>query len=235
MLHHVKYGENGVVAKLYVRRTGLKSFMIKGVGNKKAVLRPAYLQPLTLLEVVFEDIPQRDLLHLKETRLYQQTPAINTSIIKTSLAFFMAEIIQRSIKEMESNEEMYDFLENAIRQLNDCADQLSSFPLWFLVRLARYLGFQPLNNPSAQKPWFNLEAGTFTDIPPSGESAAILEKEISTEFALMLNAYSSDTFHPVKFTFRKYLLDALLFYFSIHIPEFRELKSPVIFQEIFHS
>lgn len=235
MLHHVKYGENGVVAKLYVQRTGLKSFMIKGVGNKKAIIRPAYLQPLTLLEIVFEDIPHRDLLHLKETRIYRQTPTLSANVIKTSLAFFMAEVILRSIKEMETNQEMFDFLENAILQLDDCKNQLSAFPLWFLLRLSRYLGFQPLNNPSPQKPWFNLEAGTFTEIPPAGQSPVILEKEVSEEFALMLKTFSSDSFQPFKFNYRKNLLDALLFYFSIHIPEFRELRSLSVIRELFQS
>jgi len=234
MLHHVRYGDNGVVVKLYVRNAGLKSFMIKGLGSKKALVRPAYLQPLTLLEIIFEDIPHRELLHLKDARLYRYTESLHSNVIKTAIAFFMTEVIQRSIREFETNTEMFDFLENAIIQLNKSQEQLSEFPLWFLLRLARYLGFQPLNNASTQKPWFDLGAGSFTDIPPVGESSMILEKEVSSDFALMLTSYTSDQYLHVRFTHRKYLLDALLYYYSIHLPEFRELKTPAIFKEIFH-
>ncbi|MGC8865102.1 MAG: DNA repair protein RecO [Bacteroidales bacterium] len=234
MLNHVRYGENGVVCKLYVREAGLKSFMVKGLGSKRSIIRPAYLQPLTLLEVVFEDLSHRELLHLKEAKIYQATPSLHTQLIKTALTFFMAEVIQRSIREMETNKEMYDFLESAVLQLENCQNSVSTYPHWFLLRLSRYLGFHPLNNQDAQRPWFHLEAGTFTDLPP-GESSLILQDETSADFAEMLNIFTSDVFQPTPLRNRKTLLEVLLFYFSVHLPEFRDLKSPSVFQEIFHS
>lgn len=234
MLSHVRYGENGVVCKLYVREAGLKSFMVKGLGSRRSVIRPAYLQPLTLLEVVFEDQPHRELLHLKEAKIYQATPSLHDQLPKTALTFFMAEVIQRSIREMETNTEMFDFLESAVLQLEKSQESVSTYPLWFLLRLSRYLGFLPMNNRDTQRPWFSLEAGTFTDLPPGG-SSLILQDEISAGFAEMLNAFSSDVFHPIPLPNRKVLLEALLFYFSVHLPEFRDLKSPAVFQKIFHT
>lgn len=235
MLHHVRYGDNGVVIKLYVKYAGLKSFMVKGLGSRKALIRSAYLQPLSLLEVVFEDLPNRELLHLKETRIYHQTPSIHATIVKTAIAFFMTEVIQRSIREFEINTALFDFIENAIFQLERVNENLSTFPHWFLLRLTRFLGFQPLNNHSTDKPWFNPEAGTFTSAPPASNSSTISQAEISNELALMLSAYSSEVFSPLPLKNKKQLLETLLFYYAIHIPEFKELKSPAVFHEIFHT
>ncbi|HSV89051.1 MAG TPA: recombination protein O N-terminal domain-containing protein, partial [Bacteroidales bacterium] len=53
VLHSFKYGETGVIARIYTGGFGLLSFIVSGVRKTRARVQYSYLQPLTQVDLVF--------------------------------------------------------------------------------------------------------------------------------------------------------------------------------------
>ncbi len=51
VIHHFKYAEKSVIAKIYTEKYGLQSFLMNGVRNAKSKNKAVYFQPLSLVEI----------------------------------------------------------------------------------------------------------------------------------------------------------------------------------------
>ncbi|MDG1477065.1 MAG: DNA repair protein RecO, partial [Vicingaceae bacterium] len=103
VLHHFKYGEKSVIAKIYTQKFGLQSYILNGVRNKKSKNKAVYLQPLSLVEINAVHKEKKGLERVKDIQLYFPFNTIPFDIGKVSIAFFLAEILYKSIKEEEPN------------------------------------------------------------------------------------------------------------------------------------
>ena len=53
VLHTFKYGDTGVIARIYTKRFGLLSFIVPGLRKARAKMQYNHFQPLAQLEIVF--------------------------------------------------------------------------------------------------------------------------------------------------------------------------------------
>jgi len=104
------------------------------------------------------------------------------------------------------------------------------FHIIFLLQLTKHLGFHP-NTPKKSDSFFNLQEGSFSFHKPiatfiSGEEFTLFKSVIGTNFEgfskVKLNAKS-----------RQILMDILIQYFALHLPEFRKPKSLEILKTVF--
>ena len=50
VLHHIKYGDSGIIVYMYTRELGRQTFMIQGVRKKKATTKINMFQPLKVFQ-----------------------------------------------------------------------------------------------------------------------------------------------------------------------------------------
>ena len=162
VLHQIKFSESSVIGKIYTEKAGLQSFLIRGARKKNARIRSSQLQHLSLVEIVADEKPNRDLHYLKSLKVIIPFQKIPFDIVKSSIAVFINEVLYKVIKEEEPNPALFEFLFQAIQLLDKTTRQLGTFHHVFLIQLSHFLGFKPQNNYSEIRPVFNLEEGEFT-------------------------------------------------------------------------
>ena len=230
VLHHLRYSETSVIARIYTERFGLQSYLIKGVRSPKAKIRLGLLEHLSLLEMVVYYREGRGLQNIKEIRPSHAFQSMHTDIRKSSQALFINEVIYKSVKEQESNQELFAFLYNTVLQLDQAGVFCAHFHLAFMTNLAAYLGFAPRRN-YRQGYWFNLREGIFEEEKPL--HSFYIEPEHAAVFNQLLQSpgNAEPTLH-IPSAARKVLLDRLIIFYELHLPSFGKLNSPEVLHEV---
>ena len=73
MLHTTPYSESSVVAKVFTRQLGVRSYIIKGVRGRGGRVKQNLLQPLSSLDMVVYNNEKTDLNYIKELSLRQSS------------------------------------------------------------------------------------------------------------------------------------------------------------------
>lgn len=233
VIHHFKYSEKSVIAKVYTENYGLQSYILNGVRNKKSKNKAAYLQPLSLVEITANHKENKGLQRVKTIDLETPFQTIPFDISKSSLAFFIAEILYKSIKEEEANISLFEFLHQSIQVLDLSDNSYSNFHLVFLANLSKYLGFYPHIpiSPETNSFYFDLQEGCFLNLLPYHR--AFVEPPISTLLHQVFGAnFDAMETLIIENKQRKMLLSTLLNYYSLHLSNFDNLKTLDILEEV---
>lgn len=234
VLHAFKYGETSLITEIYTQQAGLRRYVVNGVRTKKARFSANLFQVLTPLELVVYHREDRDLNRLKEARPDWVLQQIPFDFRRGAVALFFGELIRKTIREADRNEDLYAFLHRAVGVLDRSEQVPPILPLYFLVQLSVRLGFQPSGAFTGDTPYFHLEEGVFAHTP-SGHKY-ILEPDQAALLYILLEASWSDIEHiqhPLEI--RRLLLDQLILYFQLHLGHFQGLNSPEILKQVMDS
>jgi DNA repair protein RecO (recombination protein O) len=231
VFHQVKYSETSLIVKIYTEQFGLQSYMIRGIRSKKSLIKPALLQPFTLIDLVVYHKEKKDLQHIKEIQIAYPFKSIPFDIRKSSVLIFLNEILIHVIREQESNPGLFQFIYNSIESFDLMDQGIADFHLRFMMELTRHLGFYPKNNFSAETCAFNMQEGIFTHQTLS--SNTVIPKPYSDYFA----ALASTGAHPVQInpSHRPILLEYMIRYYKLHIPGIHEIKSHSVLQVVLND
>ena len=231
VLSTIEYAEASLIVKAYTEQFGLQSFLVNGVRKNKSKHTPGIFQPLSLIEVVAFFKKPGGLHRASEVNAAPALKNIPYDIIKTTMAFFLSEVIYKSIKEEEINPELFSFIDNSIQILDILDESVSRFHYCFLIQLTRYLGFYPHGKYSNQSPWFDLQEGVFQESRPN--HPYFLEPALSKLFS-ELTALSLDEIKefPITATDRKKILEGLITYYELHHTQGGKIKSHEVLMEI---
>ena len=152
VLNSVKYRETSVICKIYTEKLGLQTYIMKGVRKKRG--GSGYFQTLSLLSLVVLYKKNKQINHIKEVKNTFVYKSIPFHVYKSSVAFFLAEIMTKCLKEEEGNRAMFNFISSSLIDF-DNNDFDSQFHLRFLVSMSGYLGFFP-NLEGHDLPYFDL-------------------------------------------------------------------------------
>lgn len=231
VFHVTDYSESSVVAKIYTELFGLQSYLINGVRKKNPKVKPAALQPLSLIDLVVYHKERSGLRRLADARNNPVLKSIPFDMRKSSVVLFMNEVLYKSVQEEEANQALFDFIFNSVHLLDLQNTTSSDFHLLFLFQLTKYLGFYPLENFSPETPVFNLREGTFqATVPVHG---LFVEPPLSEYFYLLLRSslnFSDDFKIPVMY--KRQILEKLLEYFRLHVSGFDALKSHKVLETV---
>ena len=101
---------------------------------------------MQLLNIVAYVNNKSNISQLKEVSILENLNNIYCNIIKSSLVFFITEVIILSLREEMKDENIYSFLYDSIIDLNNKTDkEMKDFHLFFLYEFAKILGFEPNN------------------------------------------------------------------------------------------
>jgi DNA repair protein RecO (recombination protein O) len=227
----LRYKDHDLIVKCYTEKYGIKSYLLKNVlKSRKGKFKPAYFQPLTIIDIEAEHKDNRSLHYLKDIKIQNDFESIHTNIIKSTMAMFLAEVLNNVLKEEEENSSLYNYLETSLIWFNENGVD-TNFHLIFLIELTKYLGFYPDTSHSELK-YFNLEDGKFYQAKLGkhfieGENLTLLKQLLGIKF----DALKSANFKPIK---KLEFLNMILLYLKLHLDGFKQPKSVTVLNQIFH-
>jgi DNA repair protein RecO (recombination protein O) len=231
VLHSIKYSDSATIVTIYTSQFGRVSYMVHGVNKKKSAFRSAFLQPLSIVELDVVHLPGKDLQRVKDVRIAYLFTGVPFNPIKNSLALFLSEVLFRTLRQTEPDESLFLFLDNSIQQLDCCETGLPNFHLVFLLKLSRYLGFEP-NEDEESAIYFDLMNGVFTRNKP--QHIHYLLQDATIDLKALLHADYSNM-HELIYSRqnRLKLLESMIEYYRLHIPDFMGLHSLAVLQSLF--
>lgn len=231
VLHTTKYSESSVIAKIYTELFGLQSYLLNSVRSKKAKIKPSVLQPLSLLDMVVYHKENRGLQRISEIRNNPLFTSIPYHPIKSTIAFFLNEILYKSIREEEPNLHLFEFIFNSLHWLDLKTEHYTNFHLLFLLQLSKYLGFYPHGEYSAETSYFNLPEGKFCEKEPLHVHFLSFPQSEQLD-TILKSTYEDITTISISTTERKFLLEKIIDYYELHITGFQTIKSYKILEEV---
>jgi DNA repair protein RecO (recombination protein O) len=243
VFHSIKYSESSVIVKIYTELFGIQSYLVKGIRSAKSKIKPGLFQPLTLLDLVVYHKEKQSLQTVKEIHLAHPYISVPFDIRKSSVALFINELVYKTIREEESNPDLFEFLWESCLQLDAATEPVSGFHLCFALQFCHYLGIFPQTNYSDQFSIFNLREGFFqTSIP---DHPNYLSPENSKLFFQLLRVCetqiknnetakwrNSEMLFATDAGTRNRLLEIILLYYQLHLPGFRGMQSHHILHEV---
>lgn len=231
-LHAVKYSETSLITSIYTEAFGRQSFLVKGARNKNSTVKATLFQPLYLLDLEIYFRPGKEMHWIKNARMANPYQTIPFDVRKSSQAIFLAEILNKCIREEEPNQELFDFIFHALTFLDLTDSGISNFHIWFLFRLTHFLGIFPSRDNSETGVFFDLQKAQFVFREPMHEQFA--DKRVTTLFSRLFDA-DLNTFGELNYSHsdRNTLLEMLLKFYRIHFDHLAEIKSVEILKEVF--
>jgi len=232
VLRTVDYSDTSLIAKIYTEQFGIQSYLIKGAHRKNASIKANLFQPLALLELEVYKKEKKQLQTLKEVGAEIHFTSIQHDQAKTSILFFINEILLKCLQEEEENAELFTFLHETIQTLDSVEKNFSNLHLIFLIRFSRFLGFYPQGNYSDTNSVFDLREGMFVSREPVHPDFLTKENSELISKLIFSNYYSMDTF-SLSGKERKNLLDILLRFYELHLSNMGSITSHKILEQVF--
>ena len=239
VLHSFKYGETRIIVDMFTRTMGRMSFVVPLPKTAKSRLKKQYFQPMTLLEVEC-DVRQRvQLQKLKDARLLSAYTSIPFSAEKLALSLFVAEFLYHALRSEQQNEPLFVYVCDSMQWLDLATSGYANFHLTFLMRLSRFLGFYPnlsltpvpSPNGEGSDMFFDLREGRFSRQAPTHRD--FLQPDDARRIhTLMRMDFPTMHLYRLNRQDRNRIVDVLLHYYRLHLPQFPELKSLGVLQEL---
>lgn len=225
------YSESSVVAQILTEKFGMQSYLINGVKKPGAKIKLNSLQPLFLLEMVVYHKSSGSLQRAAEIRPVPVFRSLPYDVVKSSLALFLNEVLYRGIRHQTTDEPLFSYLFHGIQLLDQSEQGLANFHLVFLMRLTRYLGFEPQPDIAGNSPVFDLLHSEYLSHLPAHTHAL---QEPSTTGWKVLSAATFDALDSLNISpsERKVLLAKLLDYYRLHLEDFGEIRSVRVLEEV---
>lgn len=232
VLHQIRYTDSGVIVQMFTREYGRLSFLIKGARNRKAGKHTVLFQPLFILDLELYYKSARELQTLKEFSAAYTSAGILNDIRKSTVSLFLGEVLNTILREESPHYELFDYLEQSVMFFDRSPDNYANFHIALLSGLTSFLGFEPGRKDSHEKRFFDFSDGSFVKIPPLNGQCA--NEEVSDILALFFDA-SYDTISDISLNgkLRDEVLDALLRFYSFHLPGVKKIKSLSVLKEVF--
>lgn len=227
VLHTTPHGDTSLIARIFTRQLGLRSYIVKGARTSRSRAKASLLQPLSYLDMVVYNSPHTTLNHIREMRPAAPLNLLAANPVATAVRFFMDELLYRVLKEEEPNEPLFDYTVATLHELDSPSRPDPSLPIRYLLAVARHIGLEPLDDYSPSAPQFSIEEGHFVPLP-ARPTAPVAQPSAPS---LLLHQYLSGPAPQAPLAQRTELLDLLLRYLQEHLSDPRPFHS----HEVLHS
>ncbi|MFD0964560.1 DNA repair protein RecO [Pseudofulvibacter geojedonensis] len=218
VLGKIKYQEHSLIVNCYTKEYGLQSYILHHIlRKKKGKINPAYFLALSQLELKATHKKNQSIHKINDVRLLHTYTSLHTNVYKSSVALFLAEVLQSVLKEEEENSNLYNFLETSLLWY-DLNEFNANFHILFLLKLSQHLGLYP-NIKNIDQHFF-LHDANYAKINTLKELLGI----------------NFDTLSSIKMTaqLRQDILQEILHYFSVNLGSFKQPKSLAILHNVFN-
>lgn len=234
VLRSIKYGETSLVVTIFTELLGIQTYMVNGVRtSKKSSAKANHFQPTSVLDLVVYHSENKSMQRVKEFSWAVLYSDLLSDVIKNSIASYMAELIQKCLKQPESNTELFGFCEESFMQLDKATKVVAAnFALFFTLHLTHFFGFRMTDNFSPANQVLDLQEGNFIDHQPThphfidGRYA-----ELTAQLLKVMQPHELEEFKLNQET-RRNLLIRYLEYYALHIPDFGQMKTLMVMHEV---
>lgn len=225
MISRMPYSETSMIVRCFTENEGLKAFLFQGAKKKNAHI----LMAMAPIEFSYYQRNDSQLGKMSEAQLFYTFNEIPFHPVKSGIVFFMAEMLQNVLHEGVKDKELFAYILSELQWL-DHSTVYTNYPVYWLLELTQHLGFYPYvvdTNGS----YFDLEDGRFVSASPvnhtsqKGEIAELL-RDLTGHTKEEILAWNLSKMQ------RKKLMALLFDYYKLHIPNFRELKSIEVMEEL---
>ena len=219
------------MVQVFTDKFGIQSYLINGVKKPKAKIPMNILQPLHLLDMVVYHKINTQIQRVAEARPSPVFKSIPYHVHKNTIAQFLNEVLYKSIRQQQADENLFDFIYSAICWFDETAEVEVNFHLAFLIKLSRFLGFAPHAQTRNDQKYFDLQEGDFTSITPVHPN--FMDKK-DADYLLLLFASSFEKLNEINLDNikRRFLLDKILVYFGLHTASFGQIKSRQVLEDV---
>jgi DNA repair protein RecO (recombination protein O) len=227
-----RYSDSSGIVNLFTHRFGRRAYLARGINKGKKEMKNIFFQPLSILDIEASHHEGREVHNMSRCALSYIPSSLPYSVTKSTIAIFLAEVLNATIREESADYTLYDFIEESVINLDRLDGNASWFHISFMVKLSSYLGFGPSLPDSDEPLLFDMTNGLFSVLPPvSGiymnhEQTALLKLLIATPLsnagALSIAGHN-----------RRSMLDQLIKFYSMHTPGLKNIKSLKVLQEVF--
>lgn len=224
VIKQTKFSDSGAIVKIFTEELGVQSFFVRGLQSRKSKNKAALFQPLTMLELVVSYSEKKSLHSIKEVSIWYPYRSATQDMIKRTILFFINELLHKSLKEETENKELFNWIHSALVWFDLTDKDFVNFHLVFMMQLSMFLGFYPKNDTGYNSIIFNMQEGRFCSNIPlhsnyiKGDTTTFLKQILETKFEDSGNIEMSNKD-------RKMALDALIDFYKIHMPSFRDFNS----------
>lgn len=188
------------------------------------------LQPAAILDMVVYHNDLKNLQRVKDFKWAHVYENIFFNVFRNSIALFMVELLQRSIKQPEANPPLFNFVEDAFIHLDKASDSVAAnFALYFAINLSRFYGFMIADRYSEKSNILDLMEGRYVSDKP--DHLHFLEHDYSYVVSDLLKVMQPDELTHIKLNqeTRRVLLHAFETFYALHIQDFGKMKTlPVL-------
>ena len=231
VLHKTKFSDNSSVVTIYTEHFGRTTFLVRGVNSKRSLLRAAFFMPMSILDIDMVHTPGKEMHTIKELSVAIPYNDIAANPVKNAIALFLSELLYRCIKLSTPDERLFLFITQSMEVLEYTEGVSANFNLVFLLRLTRYLGFEP-EIDGVNSRYFDLQNGVFCLNPPlhmhyTGAELANKLTELSAVDYFSMNKMILSRNQ------RMDMLKMFVEYYRLHVPGFHGLNSLQVLQALF--
>lgn len=235
VLRTVKYGDTSMIVTIYTELFGIQSYMVNGVraSSKKGPGKANLFQPAAILDLVVYHNELKNLQRIKEFRwgyIYQH---LFFNVVKNSVALFMVELLQKTLKQPEANTDLFHFIEDAFIHLDNADEQVTAnFSLFFALHLTSFYGFRFSDEYSEEHTFLDLQEGEFVREHPI--HPYFLQGQYSFITSQLLKVMQPHELKEVRLNqeTRRILLQAYQTFYALHIADFGVMKTLPVLQEV---
>lgn len=217
---------------MFTRRWGRLSFAVQLPHSPHAKLKKQYFQPLTLLYIEADVRPQQQLQRISEVSLLTPLPSLLSDPSKLAIGLFVCEFLYHALRDEQQNEALFDYVHNSIEWLDGRKTDFANFHLVFLMHLSRFLGFYPNLDNYREGDYFDLRAAEFCSLAPVHRDFLMPQEASRIHLMMRMDFYSMHLFRLSRAD-RNRIVELIIQYYRLHIPQFPELRSLSVLQELF--
>jgi DNA repair protein RecO (recombination protein O) len=235
VLRTVKYGDTSVIVSVFTELFGIQSYIVNGVRtiSKKGSNKASFFQPAAILDLVVYHNELKNIQRIRDYKWSFLYRHILFDVIKNAVAVFMVELLQKTLKQPESNPELFYFVEDSFIHLDDAEGQVvANFPLFFSLHLATLYGFRFSDQYTAQKTILDLQEGEFVHDQPV--HPYFLQDPYSHITSQLLRVMQPHELDEIKLNHetRRVLLQAYQTFYALHVQDFGVMKTLPVIQEV---
>ncbi len=231
VVRKLNYGDTSIIVTIYTEKFGMQTYMVKGTKGKKSSKRSNLFFPFALLELEVYHRENKEIQSLKEAHIVQPLNQILFDISKNIISQFLAEVLSKTIREEEKNEALFRFLYHHVSYLELMTAKETLFPLFFLCKLTRFLGFFPQLNYNSERKYFDLDEGEFIETKHHHSLLEDVSKHLFLFFKSSLEDISKIELSIAENTAA---LNGILNFYAMQVQDFKKLKTLSLMQELIY-
>ncbi len=226
VLRKTNYSETSLILQLLTETEGIRSFIFKGA--RKPGKGGNIFAPLSVVSVEFHDRNDSGLAIISSASLSVIHKTVLQDPFKSSVVFFMNEILLNAVHEQEDSLDLYQYIRKTLILL-DSENNSANFPVKMLVDLAGLLGFFP--NTDRDGEILDLKEASLVHHIPSHELYAD-KAETALILQLARTPFEEIPGIQIPLSVRRQLVRKLISYYKIVIDNWTELRSLSVLEEI---